>query len=70
MIDLTLIRAVLSLQRATITKNEWARRDSNPRPSGYEPDALTWLSYGPPATCRLTGVERLDPYETIDTSGL
>ena len=28
-------------------KNKWARRDSNPRPSGYEPDALTWLSYGP-----------------------
>ncbi len=32
--------------------DEWARRDSNPRPSGfpvlaYEPDALTWLSYGP-----------------------
>ncbi len=28
---------------------KWARRDSNPRPSGYEPDALTWLSYGPSA---------------------
>jgi hypothetical protein len=25
----------------------WARRDLNPRPSGYEPDALTRLSYGP-----------------------
>lgn len=28
-------------------KNQWARRDLNPRPPGYEPGALTGLSYGP-----------------------
>ena len=26
---------------------EWAGRDSNSRPSGYQPDALTRLSYRP-----------------------
>lgn len=26
---------------------KWARWDSNPRPPGYEPGALTKLSYGP-----------------------
>ena len=28
-------------------QNQWARRDLNPRPPGYEPGALTGLSYGP-----------------------
>lgn len=26
---------------------KWAQRDSNPWPTGYEPVALTRLSYGP-----------------------
>ena len=36
---------------------EWARRDSNPRPPGYEPGALTGLSYGP-KNCDAAGLNR------------
>ena len=28
-------------------QKQWARRGLNPRPLGYEPSALTGLSYGP-----------------------
>ena len=28
-------------------KNQWARRDLNPRSPGYEPGAMTGLAYGP-----------------------
>jgi hypothetical protein len=34
----------------------WAQGDSNPRPTGYEPVALTRLSYGP---------DRLSRYENM-----
>ena len=36
---------------------EWARRGLNPRPPGYEPGALTGLSYGP-KNCDAAGLNR------------
>ena len=42
------LRQYLSLMKIGFpTDIGWARRDLNPRPPGYEPGALTWLSYGP-----------------------
>lgn len=42
------LREYVILAEAGLTSDfEWARRDLNPRPPGYEPGALTWLSYGP-----------------------
>ena len=40
-----------------LSKHKWARRDSNPRPPGYEPGALTGLSYGP-KNCDAAGLNR------------
>ncbi len=44
----TKLREYIILAEHGLTQNiKWARRDLNPRPPGYEPGALTWLSYGP-----------------------
>ena len=47
---------------AAIHDEEWARPDSDWRPSGYQPDAPTRLSYGP-ARPQKTGLDLNVPSE-------
>ena len=45
-----------TLKRSNFNKLQsewWARGDSDSRPTGYEPGALAWLSYGPAFAFRL-----------------
>ena len=46
-VELKLKEFVILSEHGLIPLELWARRDLNPRPPGYEPGALTWLSYGP-----------------------